>query len=95
MLVPDSLTVHPDALDSKDPVFLAEPATIQLVIRNDPEEDDSDGGSEKPCDKEDNLPRFEARAVLAASDSYSVGDETAEDLREDVSSDRSPYNVGI
>jgi len=56
MLVADALLVDADTLDAESSVIFAKPASIELVVWHDEEEDDTDGNSKEACDEEDDFP---------------------------------------
>lgn len=56
MLVADALLVDPDSLNCENAILLAQPSSIELVVRNDEQEDDADRHSQKSSKEEDNLP---------------------------------------
>ena len=80
MLVSDTLLVYSHTLDSQNLVLLAKPSAVQLVVGHDPQEYEAHTNRQKSCDKEDNLPRFDVCARLAATDGDAVRNAAAEDL---------------
>lgn len=84
MFVPHTLFVYPNSLDSKDALFLAQPPTIQLVIRYNPQKTHSHTRRQTASYQENNLPWLNRRAVFFAPNGDAVCDEAAKNLREPV-----------
>jgi hypothetical protein len=61
MLVADSLLVDSDSLDGQDTVSRLQPPCVELVVRDDEEEDNSQGRGEASVDEENDLPRCNTR----------------------------------
>lgn len=84
MLVTDTLLVDADTLDGQDPIFLAKPASIELIVWNSEEEDDTDYRGQESSEKEDNLPAGNGSRMDRRSTRDSISDKTAENLRKAV-----------
>lgn len=80
VLVSNPLLVHPHTLDRQYLILLAQPSAVELVVRHNPEEEEANAGSEQAGDKKDDLPRFDDRASLAATDCNSICNDTTKDL---------------
>lgn len=80
MLIADALLVDAHAGDGQHAILLLEPAAVQLVIRDDPEEDDPEGDGEEARYEEDDLPGFDGRAVSLGADCDAVCHESSEEL---------------
>lgn len=74
MLVSHSLAIHSDAFNGENLVLLTEPAAIELIIRNDPQEKNTNGSRQQARYEEDDLPRFKYGPVLPSTDGNTVGD---------------------
>lgn len=84
MLIADPLLVDPDSLDGEHTISGLQPARIELIVRDDEEEDDAQRGGEAAVDQENNLPRGDGSAVFAGTHGNPVRDQAAEDLAEAV-----------
>lgn len=80
VLVTDTLLVDAHPGNGQNPILLAQPARIQLVIRHNPQENQTQRDSQQTGDEEDNLPRSDQGSVFLRADSDSVRDATADDL---------------
>lgn len=82
MLVSDSLLIDAHTLNGQYSIFLRHPSRIQLVVRYDPEKDQSNADCEQPRGQKDNLPRRNGRSILICTLCDAVGDCAADDLAE-------------
>lgn len=80
MFVADTLLVDLDTRHGQDPVFFLQPAGIELAVRNDPQEDYSQGHREQPCEQEHDLPWLDGRTMLRRTNCNAVCHQAAEDL---------------
>lgn len=84
MLVANSLLVDAHPRDSQDPVFFLQPARVQLVIWDNPEEDAAQHDGQQTRYEEDDFPGFDGGAVFSCTDGDAVCDDAANDLADAV-----------
>jgi hypothetical protein len=80
VLVSDSLGVDSNTLNSQDAIFLAQPTAVELIVRYDPEEENTNAGSQESSYQENNLPGLDGGSRLTTPDSNAVSDTPAENL---------------
>lgn len=80
MLIPNTLLVDSHTGNRQQPVLLLEPPGVQLAVRDNPEEDQSQRDGQEARHEEDDLPGVNSRAVEAGSDRDAVRHEATEDL---------------
>lgn len=73
MLVADTLLVMSDALHRHDPFLWRQETRIELIVRHQKEEDDSNARSYQADDQKDDLPRVDCCAVFLDPDGNTVG----------------------
>lgn len=84
VLVSNSLLIDAHTLNSQDLVLFTQPPAVELIIRHNPKEQEAHASRQHSSNKEDNLPRLDDRARLAAPNSNTVRDAATEDLRKAV-----------
>lgn len=84
MLVSDTLLIASDTLNGKDLVFLAEETCVELIVRNDPEEDEADADGQASGNQEDDLPGLNVGSVQASAFRDAISHQTTKDLCESV-----------
>lgn len=80
MLVSNALLIASDTLNSKDTVFLAQEACVQLTVRNDPKENSSNTDSQASSNQENDLPGLNGGSMDSRSLSNTVCYQTTEYL---------------
>lgn len=80
MLVTNSLLIDADSLDCQYTILWTEPASVELIVGHEEQEEDSDTYREKTSDEKHNLPRFNGRAVDRSAASDAIGHQTTKDL---------------
>lgn len=84
MLVSNTLLIASDTLNSEDSIFLAEKTCVELTVRNDPEEDETDADGQASSNQKNDLPGFNGGAVETRTFCDAISYQTAEDLCEAV-----------
>jgi hypothetical protein len=84
MLITDSLLVNPNASYGQHSILFLKPARIQLIIWHNPVEDQAQQDSQHTGEQENDLPRFDRRAVLLRTDGDAVCNYAAKDLADAV-----------
>jgi hypothetical protein len=67
MLVSDTLLITSHTLNSKNSIFLAQEAGIELTVRNNPKEDKSNADGQASGDQEDDFPGLDTGSVEACT----------------------------
>jgi hypothetical protein len=80
MLVPDSLLTDLDPRNSQDAFFSLQPASVQLVIRDDSEEDKPQNDGQESSPQEHSLPRRNRSPAFFTSFRDTVCNESSENL---------------
>lgn len=80
MFVSHTLLVDADSFQGQYSVLFLQPSCIELVIRYDEQEDNTDGGGEEPNSKEQNLPSLERSRMLLRSNCNAIRNYTSNDL---------------
>ena len=84
VLVTNTLLVDTDTFDGKDAIFLAQPSSVELVIRYREKEYHADCSGQKSSKKENNLPASNGSWVSLGTFGNSIRNDATEDLRESV-----------
>lgn len=84
VLVSDSLLIASNTLNGKDLVFLAEETCVELIVRDDPEEDEADADGQASGDQEDDLPGLNVGSMETGSFCDAIRHQATEDLCESV-----------
>lgn len=84
MLITNTLLVNAHPRNSQDPVFFLQPACVQLVIRDNPEEDTAQCDGQESRYEEDDFPRCDGGTVFPCADRDAVCDDAADDLADAV-----------
>lgn len=84
MFVSNALLIDSHSLYCEDPITRLQPPCVELVVRNDKEEDDSQSGRQAAVDEEDDFPGSNGRTTFPGTHCDAVCDQTAEDLTESV-----------
>lgn len=80
MLVSDTLLIASHTLDGKNLVFLTEETCVELIVRDDPEEDEADAYGQASGNQEDDLPGLNVGSVKTSAFRDAVRHQTTEDL---------------
>lgn len=80
MFVPNALLVDAHTLNSEKTVFVGEPSRIQLVVRDDPEKEESDGDGKYTRGEENNLPWRDGGSIFPCAHGNAVCNGAADDL---------------
>lgn len=84
MFVSNALLIDSHSLHCEDAVTRLQPPCVELVVRNDKEEDDSQSGRQAAVDEEDDFPGSDGCTTLSGTHCDAVCNQTAEDLTESV-----------
>lgn len=84
MFVSNALLIDSHSLDCQDPITRLQPPPVELVVRNDKEEDDPQSGRQAAIDEEDDFPGSDGGTAFSGTHCDAVCDQTAEDLTKSV-----------
>lgn len=84
MLVSNTLLVTADSSNSKDTILFLEPTSVQLTVRDNPQEKEPENNSHKTSDEEDDLPGFNRWAVLSRTHGNTICNQTTDNLSDTV-----------
>jgi len=71
-LVPDSLLITSNPLNSQVSIFLGQPSGIHLIVRHNKQEHNANGSCQQPNGQEHDLPRCDRSTVFGDSGSDAV-----------------------
>jgi hypothetical protein len=84
MLVSDTLLIASDTLNGQNPIFLAQETGIELTVRDNPEEDESNADGQASGNQENDFPGLDAGSVKTCAFCNAISYQTTEDLCESV-----------
>jgi hypothetical protein len=84
MLVSNTLLVASHTLNGKHSIFLTQEAGIELTVRNNPKEDESNADGQASSNQEYDFPGFNTRSMETRTLCDAISHQTTEDLCESI-----------
>jgi hypothetical protein len=84
MLVSDALLIASNTFNSKNSIFLAQKACIELTVRNNPQEDESNADGQASSNQENDFPGLDTGSMETCTFRDAISHQTTEDLCESV-----------